>query len=70
MINFQYIKHLNLDEILPDEEKVKFINDLEIITEQDDDFSVKVVTKKNKVKKFTKTESLRINKFLEKNLDK
>ena len=66
MINFQYIKHLNLDEILPDEEKVKFINDLEIITEQDDDFSVKVVTKKNKVKKFTKTETLRINNFLEK----
>jgi hypothetical protein len=66
MINFQYIKHLNLDEILPDEEKVKFINDLEIITEQDDDFSVKVVTKKNKVKKFTKIETLKINKFLEK----
>ncbi len=70
MINLQYIKHLNLDELLPDEEKVKFINDLEIITGQDDNFAVKVVAKKDSVKKLTKAQTIKINKFLEKSISK
>ena len=67
MINFKYIKHLNLDELLPEEEKVKFINDLEIITEQEDDFSVKVVSKKNPIRKFTPAENIKIERFLRQN---
>ncbi len=65
MINYQHIKYLNLDEILPEEEKVKFLSDLEIITDNNEDFSIRVLTSQTKIKKFTKLKSQKLKTFLE-----
>jgi hypothetical protein len=65
-MNFRYINNLKLDDILPEEEQMKLIKDLQIISDQTDDLSVRFVTGKTNFKKFSKVKERKLNGFLKK----
>ncbi|MHB8362245.1 MAG: hypothetical protein ACYDBX_01320 [Patescibacteria group bacterium] len=63
------ISQLGLEDVMPENEKDNFVNDLSLLSFEDDQFSVMVIQQKDakKVKPLTETEAMKFNAFLKKN---
>lgn len=60
------ISQLGLEDVMPENEKDNFVNDLSLLSFEDDQFSVMVIQQKDlkKVKPLTETEAIKLNAFL------
>jgi hypothetical protein len=60
------ISQLGLEDVMPENEKDNFVNDLSLLSFEDDQFSVMVIQQKDakKVKPLTETEAIKLNEFL------
>ncbi len=66
MKNKNIISQLGLEDVMPENEKDNFVNDLSLLSFEDDQFSVMVIQQKDvkKVKSLTETEAINLNIFL------
>ncbi len=60
------ISQLGLEDVMPENEKDNFVNDLSLLSFEDDQFSVMVIQQKNtkKVKPLTENVAIKLNAFL------
>ena len=63
------ISQLGLEDVMPENEKNNFVNDLSLLSFEDDQFSIMVIQQKDvkKVKPLTETEAINLSTFLKKN---
>lgn len=60
------ISQLGLEDVMPENEKDNFVNDLSLLSFEDDQFSVMVIQQKDtkKVKPLTGNVAIKLNEFL------